>query len=161
MNGYSKTKPLAIPFAFWLLAACGDGDPPLREWTPADHGHPAGTREGPAAEGAETPTASDENAPPAQPQHISDARSGAALWNVMCAGCHGRQGRGDGPARPVGTRMPDLSDPSWQSSRSDQQIMRFILSGQGAMASMQERVDAAALRPLVRYIRGLARKGDR
>lgn len=40
----------------------------------------------------------------------ADAKSGAALYQTSCAGCHGADARGNGPVAPViGVRPPDLT----------------------------------------------------
>jgi hypothetical protein len=51
------------------------------------------------------------------------------LYNRYCIRCHGVDGRGvwDIPA------VPDFTDPRWQASRSDGQIVRIVLEGRGAV----------------------------
>jgi len=51
------------------------------------------------------------------------------LYNRYCIRCHGVDGRGvwDIPA------VPDFTNPRWQGSRSDGQIVRSILEGRGAV----------------------------
>ena len=51
------------------------------------------------------------------------------LYNRYCIRCHGVDGRGvwDIPG------VPDFTNPRWQASRSDGQIVRIILEGRGAV----------------------------
>jgi hypothetical protein len=51
------------------------------------------------------------------------------LFNRYCIRCHGVDGRGvwDIPG------VPDFTNPRWQASRSDGQIVRTILEGRGAV----------------------------
>jgi hypothetical protein len=51
------------------------------------------------------------------------------LYNRYCIRCHGVDGRGvwDIPA------VPDFTNPRWQASRSDGQLVRMVLEGRGAV----------------------------
>jgi mono/diheme cytochrome c family protein len=51
------------------------------------------------------------------------------LFNRYCIRCHGGDGRGvwDIPG------IPDFSDVRWQSCRTDDQIVRIIIEGRGAV----------------------------
>jgi hypothetical protein len=51
------------------------------------------------------------------------------LYNRYCIRCHGVDGRGvwDIPC------VPDFTNPRWQASRSDGQLVRIILEGRGAV----------------------------
>jgi hypothetical protein len=53
----------------------------------------------------------------------------ASLYNRYCIRCHGVDGRGvwDMPG------IPDFTNTRWQASRSDDQIVRIIIEGRGAV----------------------------
>jgi mono/diheme cytochrome c family protein len=145
------------PFRAALLALLvplfgGCGEPaPEREWTPADHGQPAG----PDPDGLR-----DE---PAQAAPTGDplARAAAALWNASCAGCHGRQGRGDGAERPPAAQMPDLTAQEFQTRRSDEQLAQVIRDGRGMMPGFGKQLNTNGVDALVAHIRKLgAAAGD-
>jgi mono/diheme cytochrome c family protein len=55
-----------------------------------------------------------------------------ALYNRYCIRCHGVDGRGvlDIPD------VPDFTDPRWQHSRVDHQIVNIIMEGRGAVMPM-------------------------
>jgi mono/diheme cytochrome c family protein len=137
-------RPCAAIFGA-ALAACGS-PPAEREWTPEDHGQPS--RGAMQSDAREAPDEGRENADPT-------ARAAEALWNVTCAGCHGRQGRGDGAARPPGAAMPDLASPAWQDARSDEAIAVAIRDGRGMMPGFASQMHAEAIRVLVAHVRSL------
>ncbi len=111
----------------------------LREWTPQDH-DPDG---GPVVTG---PVATD-NDP------LSSAR---ALFAAQCASCHGNEGRGDGPMAAM-FRPADLSDPTLQSARSDQDLANAITRGKGRMQGFGSQLRPEAVSLLVQLIRSWRR----
>jgi len=143
-----RTAPL------WLVLALGSacGDPaPKREWTAADHTHPE---------------RADPDRVPDQPEaQESDeqalARAAAALWNASCASCHGRDGRGQGPARPPGAQMPDFTAADYQASRSDTQLVQAIRDGRGMMPGFGKQLNEHGLRALTDHVRRLGAGGAR
>jgi mono/diheme cytochrome c family protein len=58
-----------------------------------------------------------------------EQRAVAALYNRYCIRCHGVDGRGVWDIPDV----PDFTNTRWQASRSDAQIVRFIVKGRGAV----------------------------
>lgn len=83
------------------------------------------------------------------------------LFRVRCASCHGATGRGDGlAASAMDPRPRNLSDASWQSSVSDDDIARAIREGGLARQlspSMPPHPDLTntQLTELVRHVRAL------
>jgi mono/diheme cytochrome c family protein len=134
--------------SFWLLiplGLLGCGEPaPKREWTPSDHGQPL---QAPPQRDPSAAEVSDEDA---------TARAARALFIATCAGCHGRDGIGDGEARPPGAQLPDFSSAAFQRSRSDQQLAQMIRDGRGMMPGFGKRVNDQGIAVLVQYIRSLA-----
>lgn len=128
------------------LGACGS-PAPRREWTPDDHGQPA--RDESVESAADAP---EEGGDPA-------ARAARALWNVTCGGCHGRDGRGGGAARPPGATMPDLASAAWQDARSDDAIATVIRDGRGMMPAFGSQMHEEAIRVLVAHVRTLREAG--
>jgi mono/diheme cytochrome c family protein len=128
-----------------LLCACNE-NAPKREWTPADHGQPAQPTE------EREPTTDDSMA---NDPHSADAtlRAARALWIATCASCHGREGQGDGEARPPGATLPDFTTAAFQHSRSDQQLAQVIRDGRGMMPAFGKRVNDQGIAVLVQYIR--------
>lgn len=52
-----------------------------------------------------------------------------SLYNRYCTRCHGIDGRGVWDIPDV----PDFTDPRWQSSRPDPQIVNILMEGRGAV----------------------------
>ena len=130
------------------LAACGESHrEPTREWTPDDH-------QPPPSSGA-TPGRS---APPeeAASREEVEARMAASLYRTNCATCHGPAGRGDGPGRPPGASVPDLTSEELQASRTHQDLARVIAQGRGLMPGFADRISPEGMALLVMYVRGLA-----
>jgi mono/diheme cytochrome c family protein len=74
----------------------------------------------------------------------------ASLFNRYCIRCHGVDGRGvwDIPG------VPNFTNPAWQSSRSDVQIVRIILEGRGAvMPPFRGALNLEEAWGIARYIR--------
>lgn len=125
--------------------ACDPRRPDVREWTPADHHNNSKPTPGTV---------------PAEPTPAAgqDANDNVVLiaWKNNCALCHGVAGRGDGPqGRMLQTR--DLTDPTWQSSVTDEQIATVIRSGKGKMPAF--RLPEPTLQALVRRIRSFGGVG--
>lgn len=127
-----------------FATACAP-DKPAREWTPEDHGHPI-------RDDLPTP----EQAPQPEDDEDPHVRAARALWTVSCASCHGREGRGDGPSRPPGAQVADLTRSEWQKSRSDAAIAHVIREGKGMMPAFGDKLVDAGIDALVAYVRSLA-----
>lgn len=125
------------------LVACGS-PAPLREWTPDDHGRPQGA------------DAVDDVAEAPEADAVDPMlRAAQALWNVSCAGCHGRDGRGGGASRPPGATLPDLAASAWHDARTDDAIAGVIRDGRGMMPEFGSKMHADAIRALVTHVRSL------
>jgi mono/diheme cytochrome c family protein len=115
----------------------------MREWTPADHGQP------------QMPDSDREPLAQAEPTEDAATRAARALWNATCSGCHGRDGRGHGEARPPGAQLPDFTTSAWQSSRTDAQISQAIRDGRGMMPGFGKQVNDQGIAVLLGYVRNL------
>jgi mono/diheme cytochrome c family protein len=153
--GPSDVSPRAPgPIAFTLVAALAlgacAGDPaPEREWTPEDHGHPR------MADPARMPGGAQGAAEPSDTGEAPELRAARALFNVSCAGCHGRDGRGEGPKRPPGAQVPDMTATSFQSARTDAQLAQVIAKGRDLMPAFEDKINADGIKALVAFVRTL------
>lgn len=124
-----------------LLGACTQR-PATREWTPADHSQQPDSELDPARI-------------PEAPSGDTIARAAAALYRVSCASCHGEGGRGDGPDKPPGATVPDMTTAEWQASRSDAEIAAALQNGKGLMPKFGDKVNPQGIAALVTHVRSL------
>ncbi len=88
---------------------------------------------------------------------------GRALYAEHCAECHGRSGKGDGPAAAViGQRLPDFSDAAAMRKVDDAFLAAIIKKGgsqfgrSNAMPAWGMKLSDAEIGAIVAYIRSLA-----
>lgn len=117
--------------ATFLLVGCEPA--PERAWQPSDHAHPSG-----------------EPAPGKSREEAAKTDPILTVWATQCASCHGSNGRGDGPSKPMD--MIDMSSPDWQV-KSDDAIFAVIQQGKGMMPAFGEKFPEKTLRRLVAHIR--------
>lgn len=158
MHDLFRLGPRGTQRALALLGAlaaclCGCDEPPLREWRPEDHGHARVPESGGAAdEAGRAPSEAEAAASPEEAQ----ARATLALWNVTCASCHARDGRGGGPGLPPGARVPDLTEAAFVGGRSDAELAAAIRDGKGMMPAFGPQLGAAGVDAMVAHVRALA-----
>ncbi len=86
---------------------------------------------------------------------------GKAIFQTRCFVCHGREGKGDGPAATgLGATVRDLTSAAWQQSITDETIRSVIRNGAqavGGSPAMPPNPDLSAnqIQSLARYIREL------
>jgi mono/diheme cytochrome c family protein len=131
--------------AVLCVYACGGEPAPKRRWTAADHGQPK------QAQPDRVPHPSEDEAG-GEPPTLRAAR---ALWTASCSGCHGRDGKGLGEARPPGVQLPDLSSEKLQNDRSDRQLALSIRDGRGMMPGFGKQLTEQGIAVLVQFIRTL------
>lgn len=129
---------LALLLSACVLSACGESSSgELREWRPSDHQLPEGMEE-------------------SDPDPVTAADAGEALYTTHCATCHGRAGRGDGPGAPPMARVPSFADPTVQA-RSDEELTQVITAGRGGfMPAFGDRLAAPGIAAIVRHLRTFA-----
>jgi len=94
----------------------------------------------------------------------SASHTGEMIFQTRCFVCHGRGGKGDGPASTgLGATVRDLTSTAWQGSASDETIRKVIRSGAlavGGAAAMAPNPDLsdAQIVSLTLYIRSLRRE---
>jgi mono/diheme cytochrome c family protein len=67
-------------------------------------------------------------------QTKGDANAGKAKYESLCAGCHGKTGKGDGPAAAsLNPKPQDHSDGKVMNSLSDQYLTDIIKNGGAAV----------------------------
>jgi mono/diheme cytochrome c family protein len=133
-----STRMMVI-FAVMVSTAGACRSRALREWTPRDHDPDAS-----AAPTQQTATGAD------------DLTAARALFAAQCASCHGPDGHGDGPMAAM-FRPADLSDPTIQNGRTDDELATAISRGKGRMPAFGPQLRPEAVPLLVRLIRSWRR----
>lgn len=88
-----------------------------------------------------------------------DSTATAKLFEQRCGACHGKSGRGDGPAAAALQPKPaDFSDPKFQAGRTDAQLREMVASGKGLMPGFGKTLKPEEIEDLIKYMRSLARK---
>jgi mono/diheme cytochrome c family protein len=96
--------------------------------------------------------------------NVPIGHEGESIFQTRCFVCHGREGKGDGPAAPgLGASVRDLTNLTWQESTSDETIRAVIRNGASAIggsAAMAPNPDLTneQIASLVQYIRRLGEK---
>jgi mono/diheme cytochrome c family protein len=98
---------------------------------------------------------------PVGEQSVSASKDGESIFQTRCFVCHGREGKGDGPAAAgLGATVRDLTNPAWQESTSDDTVRSVIRNGAravGGSVAMAPNPDLSneQIESLVQYIHTL------
>src|SRR6266849_2797602 len=126
-----------------LLAVVGLGGPPLS--APAQ-----------LLAQADSSSAQQRPAPKTSEAASSGTHAARELFKQHCEKCHGADGTGSA-ARDRLAEIPNFTDGSWQTKRSDAQLVASILEGKGQeMPAARGKVNEEQARSLVAYIRSFA-----
>ncbi len=83
------------------------------------------------------------------------------VFEKQCAACHGKGGKGDGPAAAtLNPQPPDLTDPEAMNKITDEQLRKILEEGKGSMPGFGAMLKPAELYALAVYVRGLSTKKD-
>lgn len=86
-----------------------------------------------------------------------EANAGQEVYYGFCVGCHGLYGRGDGDwASQMSVSLPDLSTSHYQKQHGDQQLLKIITEGKGAMPGAGDALTPEQLRSAVAFVRLLS-----
>jgi len=77
---------------------------------------------------------------------------GAAIFNQRCVMCHGADGKGF-----AAIKSPDFTDPKWQASTKNKEMVEAIKNGRKgtAMPAFADKLKDDEIQALVTYIRSL------
>lgn len=96
-------------------------------------------------------------------QAKGDANAGKAKYESLCSGCHGKTGKGDGPAAAsLNPKPQDHSDGKVMNSLSDQYLTDIIKNGGAAakksplMPAWGKTLKDQEVADVIAYIRSLA-----
>lgn len=86
----------------------------------------------------------------------SGAVQGSFAPQETCAYCHGNGGKGTSFGKDAG--VPDFTDPKWQASRTDEQLLETIKAGKDKMPSYRGKQTDEMLAKLLQIVRNFAAK---
>jgi mono/diheme cytochrome c family protein len=148
-----RNRPLALAagllvtlaLASAIVAGCGGG---AKTETPP-----------PAAEQPPTPAPPSDGASAGAPAAAVSMEAGQKSFAAKCVLCHGPAGHGDGPGSAALNPKPrNLSDKTYMSTRTDDQLAEVIRDGKGAMPAWGKAgMTEDEIRSLILYIRTLAK----
>lgn len=122
---------------------------------------------------AQSPTRTDQTAPPAQskipPEAVKQANpvkpnteslaAGKRMYGYDCAMCHGQKGDGKGDlAADMKTPMLDFRDPKGIQTQTDGELFYVIKNGKGEMPAEGTRAKPEQVWDMVNYVRSLSKK---
>jgi mono/diheme cytochrome c family protein len=87
----------------------------------------------------------------------ADINRGREVYDSLCAACHGLYGRGDGlAARSLSASPRDLIESADQQRMSDDELVRLISNGKGAMPGAADVLTAHEVRALIPFLHNLS-----
>jgi mono/diheme cytochrome c family protein len=90
----------------------------------------------------------------AEQPHTAQEEQGKRIFQRYCAGCHGREGTGEG-YRLLGADPANLTSRQTQE-KSDEDLLESIHEGQPGMPAWKDRLSNEDRRRVLAYIRSLA-----
>jgi mono/diheme cytochrome c family protein len=88
---------------------------------------------------------------------VGDPPEGSQVYARNCQACHGKEGKGDGPAAVALTPRPtNLADAKLIGKLSDDELMDILRNGKGTMPGFGKRLTDEELQALVSYVRGFS-----
>ncbi len=73
-----------------------------------------------------------------------------------CVYCHGNGGKGTSEGHKMG--VPDFTDAGWQSSKTDEQLIKFLEANEKGCTKCRGRVSESAIQKLVNIVRAFGAK---
>ncbi|MFQ5787301.1 MAG: hypothetical protein ACE5H1_04905 [Thermodesulfobacteriota bacterium] len=73
-----------------------------------------------------------------------------------CVYCHGNGGKGTSEGHKMG--VPDFTDAKWQSSKTDEQLIKFLEANDKGCTKCRGRVSESAIQKLVNIVRAFGGK---
>jgi mono/diheme cytochrome c family protein len=76
------------------------------------------------------------------------------VYQNLCFACHDKTGHGDPQMRNSMPEIPDFTSPTWQKTRSDQDLIHSIMEGKGKfMLSMKDKLGTVDAKDMVALVR--------
>ena len=81
------------------------------------------------------------------------------IFKNECEKCHGMDGKGAERGKNLG--VPDFTDPEWQASVTDEQLIASVTNGKKKMPKQEGKLSPEEIKAMVKYVRMLAPKKRR
>jgi mono/diheme cytochrome c family protein len=88
--------------------------------------------------------------------------AGQKTFQKMCAFCHGKDAKGNGPMAPKGASPSDLTDTKWERGATDGEIFLVLQGGSAPkfeMKGYKGKIPDPELWNIVNYVRSLGPTG--
>ena len=85
-------------------------------------------------------------------------KAGEQTFQRVCAACHGKDAKGDGPTAPKDSHPPNLTDEVWTHGSTDGEIFTIVSDGAGPkseMKSFKSKLTADEIWNVVNYLHSL------
>ena len=83
--------------------------------------------------------------------------AGQAIFDELCANCHGFYGHGDGVfSSKMPVPLPDLSSENFQNQHSDAELLQIISQGKNAMHGVAEHLSTEETKAVSAFVRLLS-----
>jgi mono/diheme cytochrome c family protein len=93
----------------------------------------------------------------ASPAEAADVARGKKIYRLMCAKCHGKDGKGNGPkAKRLTKKPPDYTEPGFFDKRSDDILREDIIKGDPPMPSFRKKLRDKDIDDVIAYIKTFA-----
>lgn len=91
------------------------------------------------------------------PANAEDLSKGEKIYKFMCAKCHGKEGKGDGPkAEKLDKKPSDYTQPGYFDKRSDDELFTIIVDGNLPMPSFELKLSEEDIDNVLAYIKTFA-----
>lgn len=92
---------------------------------------------------------------------LADEVTGSEIYAKQCVACHGKEGKGDGPAAAALTpRPPDLTDSTKTGKLSDEELLQIIAKGKGTMPRFDSLLKPEELEAVTEFVRRLSARSE-
>ncbi len=95
------------------------------------------------------------------PAAAADLKRGAKIYQIMCAKCHGKSGKGDGPkAGELEKKPADYTQPGFFDKHPDEKLKTVVRKGEPPMPAFGDRLKDADVDNVLAYIKTFAGGGN-
>ncbi|MFN3477513.1 MAG: c-type cytochrome [Candidatus Methylomirabilales bacterium] len=84
----------------------------------------------------------------------ADLARGEKIYGMICLACHGKEGKGDGPAAKVlGNKPANFTEPGFFDQRPDAELKKAVIDGKSPMPAFGEKLKGKDIDGVIAYIK--------